>query len=51
MMFFCLGTSDIANNIDGVYKTGARGEKEDWEGTIRFGDVLPKWNYACTPVF
>ena len=35
----------------GDYQSGSRGKKEDWEGSIKFGDILPKWNYECSPVF
>ena len=37
--------------IEGTYQTGARGQKEDWDGSIKFGDILPKWNYGCVPAF
>lgn len=45
------GLKVTANDIDGDYQSGARGKKEDWEGSIKFGSILPKWNYACAPVF
>lgn len=45
------GLEVTVNDIEGDYKTGSRGTKEDWEGAIKFGDILPKWNYACAPVF
>jgi transposase len=45
------GLQVTVNDIDGDYETGLRGKKEDWEGSIKLGDILPEWNYACSPVF
>lgn len=45
------GLKITVNDIDGEYEAGARGKKEDWEGSVKFGSTLPKWNYSCTPVF
>ena len=41
------GLQVIANDLDGNYETGARGKQEDWDGSINFSAILPKWNYAC----
>lgn len=43
------GLKVTVSDIDGDYKTGASGKKEDWSGKISFGDILPKWNYSCAP--
>lgn len=45
------GLKVTVNDIDGEYKIGARGKKEDWESNIKFGGTLPKWNYSCAPAF
>ena len=45
------GLKVTVNDIDAEYEAGARGKKEDWEGNVKFGPTLPKWNYSCTPVF
>ena len=44
------GLQVTVNEIDGAYKTGAKGLKEDWDGSIIFEEILPKWNYSCLPV-
>ncbi len=43
------GLKVTVNDIDGTYQTGERGKKEDWEGAIKFGKILPQWNYSCAP--
>lgn len=45
------GLTVTVNKIDKEYKKGMRGKKEDWEGGIKFSDVLPKWNYSVAPCF
>lgn len=37
------------NEIEGDYKTGEKGLKEDWDGSIIFQEILPQWNYSCLP--
>lgn len=44
------GLRVTVNDLKGDYQSGNRGKKEDWEGSIKFSDILPKWNYACSPV-
>ena len=41
----------VATIIEKVYEIGKRADKEDWEGKIRFSDILPQWNYSASPVF
>jgi hypothetical protein len=36
------GLKVTVSDVGGDYKTGASGKKEDWEGKINFGDILPK---------
>ncbi len=45
------GLKVTAEKLNGDYQSGSRGTKEGWEGSIKFGDILPKWNYWCSPVF
>ena len=45
------GLKVTVNNVDGNYETGASGLKEDWDGRITFGEILPQWNYSCAPIF
>ena len=45
------GLSVTVRFIEGTYQTGERGQKEDWDGSIKFDDILPKWNYGCVPAF
>jgi hypothetical protein len=44
------GLEVTVNEIEGDYKTGAKGLKEDWDGSIVFEEILPQWNYSCLPV-
>lgn len=39
-----------ATIIEKVYETGKRAVKSDWEGKIKFSDILPQWNYSASPV-
>jgi hypothetical protein len=43
------GLEVTVNEIEGDYKTGAKGLKEDWDGSIIFQEILPQWNYSCLP--
>jgi hypothetical protein len=45
------GLQVTVDEIEDDYETGLRGKKEDWEGSVKLGDILPQWNYACAPVF
>lgn len=45
------GLQVTVNDLEGDYKIGLKGNKEDWEGVIQLGDTLPKWNYSCPAVF
>ena len=43
------GLEVTVNEIEGDYKTGEKGLKEDWDGSIIFQEILPQWNYSCLP--
>ena len=40
----------VATIIEKIYETGKRAVQSDWEGKIKFSDILPQWNYSASPV-